>query len=160
LAIYDAVAALCPKAPLAIKWPNDIFWLNKKVCGILLETMPKSVQHILIGFGINVNIDCGRFPEELRNSATSLFIETGRAFDIAELLGDICNRFQTNRSIDPSMAHATYCKRLYKVGSAIRIQGREGIFKGVLEDGRLCIADDGKEEYLLSGSIEFIHNPA
>lgn len=57
-----------------IKWPNDVLIKGKKVCGILTEmsTKEKVVDSVTLGVGINANIDIDSFPEDLRNSITSL----------------------------------------------------------------------------------------
>lgn len=156
LAISDAIAALCPLAPLAIKWPNDIFWSKKKMCGILLESTPQDLRHLIIGFGINVNIPGDAFPKDLKDTATSLAKETGAAYALHDLLWDICNRFQNFCRMDEATAHAIYRSRLYRLGSAISIQSKKGLYKGVLEDGRLCLGIGGAEQRLSSGSITFI----
>lgn len=50
--------------PLKIKWPNDILWNNKKLCGCLIEILAESNGHvqIIIGIGINVNTDTQNNP--------------------------------------------------------------------------------------------------
>jgi BirA family transcriptional regulator, biotin operon repressor / biotin---[acetyl-CoA-carboxylase] ligase len=70
-----------------IKWPNDILIAGKKVAGILTELSAEvdRVKHIILGIGIDVNLDAGEFPEELKKIATSLKIETGENVSRAEL---------------------------------------------------------------------------
>jgi BirA family biotin operon repressor/biotin-[acetyl-CoA-carboxylase] ligase len=65
-----------------IELPNDVFLNNKKVSGILVERMASG--HLIIGIGVNVNNSAGSFPSYLKNSATSLRIESGRDFDLGE----------------------------------------------------------------------------
>jgi len=156
LAVCDAVSALCPGAALSIKWPNDVFLSDKKVCGILLESMLYSTRHLVVGFGVNVNGEYNQFPRELRNSLTSLKIQTQKAFDIPTLLCDICRRFQAYRFSGPVDTHALYIDRLYGRGNAIRINGQKGTLETVLEDGRLCLRTGKGLEYVSSGSIEFL----
>jgi len=57
-----------------VKWPNDIVINGKKVCGILTETRTKGdiVDFVVIGVGINANINLDSFPKHLRKSLTSL----------------------------------------------------------------------------------------
>ncbi|MCL1918221.1 MAG: biotin--[acetyl-CoA-carboxylase] ligase [Peptococcaceae bacterium] len=67
-----------------IKWPNDILLNNKKAAGILTE-LTAEVEHIkalVVGIGVNVHISS--FPPELADSATSLFLETKRAYSRVE----------------------------------------------------------------------------
>ncbi len=70
-----------------IKWPNDILIGGKKVAGILTELSAEldRVKHVILGIGVDVNLDAGEFPPELRKLATSLKIESGRTISRAEL---------------------------------------------------------------------------
>jgi BirA family biotin operon repressor/biotin-[acetyl-CoA-carboxylase] ligase len=72
---------------LEIKWPNDILIRGKKVAGILTELSAEvdRVKHIIIGIGIDVNLDANEFPAELKRTATSLKIESGETVSRAEL---------------------------------------------------------------------------
>ncbi len=66
-----------------IKWPNDILIRGKKVVGILTELSAEldQVKEVILGIGVDVNLEANEFPPELRKLATSLRIETGRAID-------------------------------------------------------------------------------
>ena len=59
LAITDVVAELVPEAAadLRIKWPNDIYWRDRKLCGILIEyeLSTTAIEQAIIGFGLNVH---------------------------------------------------------------------------------------------------------
>ncbi len=69
-----------------LRWPNDLLLGRKKFCGMLTELNAEvtRVQHAVVGIGINVHQP--QFPEELREIATSLQIETGRSWPRQELL--------------------------------------------------------------------------
>jgi BirA family biotin operon repressor/biotin-[acetyl-CoA-carboxylase] ligase len=154
-AICDAIESCVPGAVLSIKWPNDIYLRDRKLAGILLETTGRS-SHIIIGFGINCNVKREQFPSDIRDMATSLSIETGRLWEPSELLHAILGRFWDNCRLDASSVHRRYVAKLYKIGSKAVIEGRAGIFEGVLEDGRLCLAVDGRTLYFMSGPMRFI----
>lgn len=79
-----------------IKWPNDIVTDAKKVCGILTEMSADmdGVHYVVIGAGINVNQD--RFPEELKEKATSLCIKKGTSISRPKLIASIMKRFEYN----------------------------------------------------------------
>lgn len=156
LAIIESMCALAAGAPLSIKWPNDILWAEKKACGVLLESVPRSAGHIAVGFGVNVNTAVAGFPPDLRETATSMSIETGKRFDVRALLADIGERFQSYRFALPAEAHGRYGERLFGIGSLVRIHGQTGVYEQGLEDGRLCIKADGKCEYFSSGPMYFI----
>ena len=144
------------RGPIRIKWPNDIYWSDKKLCGILLESLPRSPLHLVVGFGINVNITREQFPLSIREHATSMMIETGQRFDCAALLCDICRFFQEYLRLPGSEAHGLYRKRLYGMGRRIAINGHSGFFRDVLEDGRLSIESNTMTAPISSGTIQFI----
>lgn len=72
---------------LSILWPNDVLLSNRKVCGVICEQFKNS---IICGIGLNVNIE--KFARGL-SYATSLRIESGRDFDIDEILNQIIGKF-------------------------------------------------------------------
>ena len=55
-----------------IKWPNDVHYKNRKLCGILTEGIFGKENYVIVGIGVNVNQD--KFPDEIKNIATSLRI--------------------------------------------------------------------------------------
>lgn len=72
-----------------IKWPNDIVIGTRKVCGILTERVDNSV---ICGIGINVNTKS--FPEEISDTATSLYIETKEKHDVDYICAIVMNEFE------------------------------------------------------------------
>jgi BirA family biotin operon repressor/biotin-[acetyl-CoA-carboxylase] ligase len=70
--------------PVAIKWPNDLRIHGRKVGGILTERLPSG--YLVIGIGININVDRRSFPEDLRERATSLKIESRKSFSLDRCL--------------------------------------------------------------------------
>ena len=82
IALADAVessAGLC----VDLKWPNDLYVARRKLAGILAEA---SGDAVVVGYGINVTATS--FPPELRDRATSLESELGRACDRANLFAE------------------------------------------------------------------------
>ncbi len=96
-----AVAGL----PAKIKWPNDIVLEDqktgkiRKVCGILTELSAEieSINYVVIGIGINVNQT--EFPEELKDTATSLKLELGHSMRRAELIAAVLAGFDIKYDI-------------------------------------------------------------
>ncbi|MGA2869177.1 MAG: biotin--[acetyl-CoA-carboxylase] ligase [Verrucomicrobiota bacterium] len=74
-----------------IKWPNDLLINGKKVAGILTELSAESdrVKHIILGIGVDVNVDVDELPPEVRPLATSLKIEAGAEISRVELAAQI-----------------------------------------------------------------------
>jgi BirA family biotin operon repressor/biotin-[acetyl-CoA-carboxylase] ligase len=70
-----------------IKWPNDLLIRGRKIAGILTEMRAEldRVQEVLLGIGMDVNLEPGDFADGLRRIATSLRIETGQKVNRAEL---------------------------------------------------------------------------
>jgi BirA family biotin operon repressor/biotin-[acetyl-CoA-carboxylase] ligase len=64
LAIMDVLSDIHTNQPIKIKWPNDILWGNKKLCGILIEITAESNgrAQVIIGVGLNVNSDTENKP--------------------------------------------------------------------------------------------------
>jgi BirA family transcriptional regulator, biotin operon repressor / biotin---[acetyl-CoA-carboxylase] ligase len=85
LAVREAVRRVT-SLEADLRWPNDLLLGRKKFCGMLTELNAEvtKVRHAVIGIGINVHQEF--FPEELRAIATSLQMETGRAWPRQELL--------------------------------------------------------------------------
>ncbi|GKU25698.1 biotin--[acetyl-CoA-carboxylase] ligase [Clostridium folliculivorans] len=148
-----------------IKWPNDIILNNKKLGGILIEMSCElsQINYIVIGMGINVNLEPSDFPEEVKDKATSLRIEGSKVVDRKILLADILNNFEElykefliNGSIQTALE---ICKLNSSVlGKDIKIihRGNETFAKAVdlNEDGNLIVSyEDGSIKPLYSGEV-------
>jgi BirA family biotin operon repressor/biotin-[acetyl-CoA-carboxylase] ligase len=76
-----------------MKWPNDIMYNNKKLCGILTkltaDNLHNIITHAVVGIGINVNQEKGDFPDELKNIAASVRIASGSECDRAVLCAKV-----------------------------------------------------------------------
>lgn len=79
-----------------IKWPNDIIKNNKKITGILTElvTLDRENYAVIVGIGINVNFSKEDFPEDIRNTATSLAIINGENIKRAKFLQRVLYFFE------------------------------------------------------------------
>jgi BirA family biotin operon repressor/biotin-[acetyl-CoA-carboxylase] ligase len=156
LAILETLTDAAPGLSTSIKWPNDIYAKNKKICGILLETFPAPQHGIIIGFGVNINLEENDFPPPLQSIATSLFQETGKTYETAQLLYGILMRFRHFRALSSAAAHRIYLDRLYRRGHAAKAGEVEGIFDTVDEDGRVCLVQGDRRTPVSSGPLTFI----
>jgi len=95
VALADAVEAM--GIPASLKWPNDLYCEGRKAAGILAEMAsdPDGVRHVVIGVGLNVNMEEADFPPDLRGTATSLRICAGRAFRRVDILARLLDAFGT-----------------------------------------------------------------
>jgi BirA family biotin operon repressor/biotin-[acetyl-CoA-carboxylase] ligase len=118
LAVYDAVAAVCPSSAdaLRIKWPNDILIGTKKVAGILIENAVRgrNLDTSVVGIGLNVNQQA--FSDGLR--ATSLALAAGEILVLSEVQAALslaldC-RYSELRSLDYSSIMEEYNRLLYR----------------------------------------------
>lgn len=162
LAVADTLSfyGLSPR----IKWTNDIYIGDKKICGILLEHELKdgNVSRTVAGIGINVNQS--EFPEWVPNP-TSLLLETGIRRDIMEVFNVFESRFTARYATLENGGEETisreYNDMLYRRYEPHRyvIPGRgevEGTIKRVENEGELVVEIEGKPEKFLFREIEFI----
>lgn len=79
LACCDALDAIAGLSAVAeVKWPNDVYLSGRKVGGILVESAwAAEGGFVVIGTGVNLNLEAADFPDELRQSATSVWMERG-----------------------------------------------------------------------------------
>lgn len=142
LAVADMLGQYVPEG-ISIKWPNDIYYRDQKICGILIEhtLCGASIGHSVLGVGININQE--RFVSDAPNPV-SLRQITGYEYDLERLLREVCERIE--RLTDFSEAstdtlrqlHSRYLSRLYRAdGKPHQWQLPSGeCFSGVIADVR------------------------
>lgn len=74
-----------------IKWPNDVHYKCRKLCGILTEGIFGKRNYVAVGIGLNANQTA--FPDEIKDAATSLRIIKHRFFDVKKIMRSIADRF-------------------------------------------------------------------
>lgn len=146
-----------------IKWPNDLVLNRKKICGILTEmsTEQMEIKYVIIGIGINVGQNA--FPEELKQSGTSLYLETGKKFNRAEITARIMEALEMYYEIfvetkDMSGLLKEYNEKLVNLGQEVRVLAASGDFGGVAcginESGSLIVQlPDGNKTEVISGEV-------
>ena len=126
LAVAEAVQAEASLA-LSLKWPNDLLFQERKVGGILCESIHISSDTpiVVIGIGLNVNLTTDSFPEDLRQTATSLFeishISIDRNRLIAQLLLELEQGLDELRIHGPDRLHHAYVSRCSTLGRRVRL---------------------------------------
>ncbi|MCR4597329.1 MAG: biotin--[acetyl-CoA-carboxylase] ligase [Lachnospiraceae bacterium] len=149
-----------------IKWPNDIVIRGRKVCGILTEMNMEAgrISGVIVGVGINVNQgERTLFPEEIRDTATSLKLECGHAIDRSILIAMIMERFEDlyGRFTDSGdLAYLTdrYDELLVSRDREVRVldpQGEyTGISRGIDDRGELLVeTPDGEVHRVYAGEV-------
>jgi BirA family biotin operon repressor/biotin-[acetyl-CoA-carboxylase] ligase len=147
LATAVAVCRACEAAAAvecAIKWPNDVWVERRKLAGILIEGRPQEGWAV-IGLGLNVSTDPEGFPEELRETATSLRAATGAAPDRAALLAGLLARLGDLVNAPAAEVLAAWRERDALEGSEISWNGGSGVARGVDDTGALLVdTPDGR----------------
>ena len=134
----------------SVKWPNDIYVRNKKICGMLIEnTLSGSfLAASVIGIGLNVNQK--EFPPQLVNPV-SMAMLTGKEYDIKAGLPKLC-RFIRQRLTNYDNADE-YASRLYRFGTFneyVVCSTEESIrarIIGVSDRGMLCLETEKGERF-------------
>jgi BirA family biotin operon repressor/biotin-[acetyl-CoA-carboxylase] ligase len=146
LGVHDWAATLLgPDPKLKLKWPNDLYYGDQKLGGILIENTlsgPK-IQYSIIGIGLNINQQRFAVP-----TATSFSQITGRSYDratvAARLLECLERRYLQLRAGQVSHLRQDYLQALYRYQELhpFLVDGQQvqGQIVGVEEDGRLAVA--------------------
>lgn len=148
-----------------IKWPNDIVVNSHKVCGILTELSAEltHVNYVVIGIGINVNTEY--FPDDIRETATSCYIELGSKEKIqrAGIIASIGKYFEKYydeylKSADLSGLVDVYNTKLVSAGKTVKVITNDGdrvyTCVGIDSEGLMIVKnDDGSEEKIRSGEV-------
>lgn len=146
----------------SIKWPNDIIVNDKKIAGILVESIYSNKLEALVA-GIGININQGQFSNDLKNKATSLFIETNTEYNKNIILDEFIKEFDLlyNDFIIGNNQFVNICKEHnYLLNKEINYNGSIAKIVGISEEGKLIIDINGKQEQLFFGEItlESIYN--
>jgi BirA family biotin operon repressor/biotin-[acetyl-CoA-carboxylase] ligase len=148
-----------------IKWPNDIVCNGKKLCGILTEMIAEldEIHYLIVGIGINVNLDKDEFPEELHSIATSIKIEKGEEVSRKELVKSILNNFEVyyKRFLETggiSQFMPEYREKSAIIGKEVNIISSGTQLKGMVldisEEGQLLVKlEDGRVKEIISGEV-------
>ena len=146
-----------------IKWPNDIVLSGKKICGILTEMQIKEQKPEFIMIGVGINVNQKEFQEELRDKATSVFLETGRELSRENLIEKVAECFWKNYDIflktqDLSLLKEDYEKRLLNKNQQVRILEKAtetiGTARGITDTGELLVEDlKGEMRKVFSGEV-------
>jgi BirA family transcriptional regulator, biotin operon repressor / biotin---[acetyl-CoA-carboxylase] ligase len=150
-----------------IKWPNDILVRGRKVAGILTELSAEldRIKHLVLGIGVNVNLDPEDFPSDLRRVATSLKAELGKPVSRPALAVAILRELDLDYArivsgqfaavADEFEQHCTTIAREVVIRTGERqLRGRA---ESLGEDGALLLrTDHGRLERIIGGDVTLV----
>jgi BirA family biotin operon repressor/biotin-[acetyl-CoA-carboxylase] ligase len=150
-----------------IKWPNDLYWRDRKAGGILIESIVRSQESVvstwqwaIVGIGININQTY--FSSDLPNPV-SLKQITGKSFESVDLAKELCFDLDKNYQLLLEGKFESlfnyYQQHLYKKDETVKLKKGNRVFettiKGVSDTGQL-ITKHSIEERFEFGQVEWI----
>ncbi len=155
IAVVQAVERVCA-VTCGIKWPNDIFLNEKKLCGVLSEgQIGGHMPFMVIGIGLNVNSSMAS-RGKLADSAISLRDATGRQHDRNALIIAILEDFNHLYAIagnDGEQIRCLWEKHAMMLGRRVTVYNDNDVIKGtacgIVPDGRLIVRESSGQEHLI-----------
>ena len=151
LGIYNALKQYIPEG-LMIKWPNDILFSNKKLCGILCEGTSGFVVA-----GIGVNLNSLEFSKDIAHKATSLKLITDQEYSLSEVAvliqSEIYKTLQDYNFTLTEDAVKLYNSLCANIGKEVKSEKLSGIAKGIDKSGALIIESENKLFTINSGEV-------
>lgn len=151
LAIKEELDSYTPD--ISVKWPNDIYWKENKICGMLIENdlMGRYINRSIAGIGININQESFVSPAP---NPISLQQITGKQYSIFEILGNIMLRIHSYYDLlckdNTELITNRYENALFRKEGFHRYKNADGEFLAriicVEPDGRLILEDETQRE--------------
>jgi BirA family biotin operon repressor/biotin-[acetyl-CoA-carboxylase] ligase len=147
-------------AETCIKWPNDLYWRDRKAGGILIENVVQGTQwkYAIVGMGINLN----QTAFGALSKAVSLKQITGITYDTVAMAKELCTSIDHYFKLlhqDKSALQQAYHQHLYKKDEVVRLKKGSRVFdariKGVNAAGQL-VAQHAVEETFDIGDVEWV----
>lgn len=164
LAVADTIQQLTG-LEATLKWPNDVLIGPKKISGTLIElsTEAEMVKFVIIGIGLNINMDVKDLDSEIRSKATSFLIETKKTWERSRVCGILLTNLELYYEVFKNDGPRAICDIWQE---RARIQGKyleinqmgeifKGIAKGIDKDGAILLEIDGITKKILAGDVNF-----
>ncbi len=146
--MIDVLKKYLPEESLFIKWPNDIYFKDKKIAGILIKNEIKGMMMGTSIIGIGLNINQTSFDESLPNPISMKMI-TGNDYDLEAILIEICETLlSTANSQQPTANNYTDKLYRYKQWASYEHEGavKEMMIIGYDQFGRLILKEKNDRE--------------
>lgn len=155
LAVRDALSSRCA---LRVKWPNDLLYGQKKLCGILAECRDNRTA---LGIGLNVHHAPEDFPPELRDKAGSLQSEVGGTWDRCAILRDVLTHLDGKvmliRDHGLEALRAEWAEACDIVGRRIACGPHRGTVTAIDRKGALVLDTPEGTQTIHSGDIRYLN---
>ncbi|GAW92210.1 biotin--[acetyl-CoA-carboxylase] ligase [Calderihabitans maritimus] len=162
VAVAKAIKNFCGLEAL-IKWPNDILVRGKKVCGILTEMKADMdvVEYVVVGIGLNANLEVQDFPEEIRDKATSLRIllnkKISRVNLVRKLFGEFESLYNLFREHGFSPIRSMWKEMNTTLGQQVQVNTLTSVYSGlavdITEDGGLVVETKEGTKVFYGGEV-------
>ena len=164
LAVSDTITHITGLSP-TLKWPNDVLIDTRKVCGTLLEISTEAdiIRFVVVGIGLNINMNTQEIDESIKNKATSMYIETNKTYERAYVCGVLLSNLGKYYSIFLEKGEHEICsiweKRAQIKGRHIEINQMgdtfEGISEGIDASGAMLLNVGGTVKKIIAGDVSF-----
>lgn len=138
-----------------LKWPNDVRVNGRKLAGILLES--RILTEPVVAVGIGVNIRQRAFPDDIAATATSVYLEGGRAVEPEAMLRALLIRFDAWRERLERDGFAPVRTRWLElaetVGRAVTVGGQSGVAVDLDDDGALVLRHAHGVHHVFAGEL-------
>lgn len=158
VAVVRAIRKVC-QCEARIKWVNDVYIADKKICGILTEAVTNfengEIEYLVLGIGVNCQLPEAGFPDELKEKAGNIPISFSRNKLAAEIINQVLHLYEDIENRDFIQE---YKEKSMVLGKNIQVI-RKGVNKDaraldIDEDGGLLVEySDGTKEVLNTGEI-------
>lgn len=166
VAVSRAIENATPLRP-CIKWPNDILVNGRKIAGLLNEMNAETdtIHCVVLGIGVNINMEKNQFPEGLRQPASSLSLESGAVVDRRDftrsLLSALDTLYDGYLRNGFAVIRDEWLARSMITGKRVRVSFGEGTsvgeVAGIDMDGALLLrSGDGSCERVLAGDVTIL----
>jgi BirA family biotin operon repressor/biotin-[acetyl-CoA-carboxylase] ligase len=164
LAVSDTIAQVTGLKP-TLKWPNDVLVGPRKISGTLIELSMEAdmVRFVVIGIGLNVNLEMKDMDREIRAKATSFLAETKKTYERPRVCGILLSNLEQYYGVFKNDGPRAICD-IWEQKAQIRGKYLEinqmgevyaGLAQGIDRDGAILLDINGSTKKILAGDVNF-----
>ena len=147
---------------VSLKWPNDLYWRDRKAGGILVENLVQGKEWKWAVAGIGLNINQVIFDPSISRRPVSLRQITGREYELLDMVSELCaclDRRWDQFLSDPASLTGQYNEVLFNRGEMVKLRKGNRLFEALVRSvddrGRLVVMTSVEERFM-HGEVEFI----